>query len=145
MPVKSIPEGYHTVTPTMNVKDAAKAIDFYRRAFGAEERLRIPAPDGNIMWAEIKIGDSIVGLSDAVRYPVQTIAGMLYVNDCDAVYKKAIESGATSKAPVGDLPWGDRGGSVQDAWGNSWFIATHKEDVTPDEIKRRLQNWKPQQ
>jgi PhnB protein len=145
MPAKAIPEGYHTVTATMNVKDAGKAIEFYRRAFGAEERFRMPSPTGAVMWAEIKIGDSVVGLSDAIKDPVQNFAGMLYVNDSDAVYKKAIEAGATSKSPITDMPWGDRGGSVTDAWGNSWFIVTHKEDVSPEEVKRRMQNWKPGQ
>ena len=137
MKVRPIPEGYHTVTPTLNVHGAAKAIDFVKRAFGAEELMRFPAPDGTIMHAEVRIGDSIVMLSDAVRLPAMPGNIFLYVNDADAVYEQALKAGATSLMPPTDMFWGDRFARVKDPCGNLWAIATHQEDLSPEEIAKR--------
>jgi PhnB protein len=143
MAVKPIPAGYHSITPGMNLKDAAKAIEFFKKAFGAEEKLRMPGPDGKIVHCEMVIGDSHLMFGDAVRDPVQTLSAMLYVDDCDAVFKRAVDAGATVKSPLADFPWGDRGGRVTDPFGNSWFIATHKEDLSKEEIDRRMKDYKP--
>jgi PhnB protein len=146
---KPIPQGFHTVTPYITVKGAAQAIDFYKRAFGAEEVERIPGPDGkSVMHAEVKIGDSIVMLSDELpqagsRSP-QTLGGstgylFLYVSDVDAAFKRAVDAGAKGAMPPADMFWGDRFGKVADPFGHEWGLATHKEDLSPDEIRRRGQ------
>jgi PhnB protein len=148
MPVKPIPEGYRTLTPYLAVDDATKAIEFYERAFGAKERSRMPGPDGKIAHAEIVIGDSVVMLSDpfpqsSVKPPTQvggTTAGLfMYVEDVDAAYRRAIDAGATETMPPADMFWGDRFGTVTDPFGHSWQIATHVEDVTPEEMAERGQ------
>ena len=137
MAVRAVPEGFHTVTPTLTVKGAAKLIDFLKAAFGAEEKFRMPGPGGAIMHAEITIGDSIVMLSDAIRQPATQTELYLYVTDADGTYQRALKAGAKSlMAPV-DMFWGDRFARVEDAFGNAWGIATHKEDVAPDEMARR--------
>jgi PhnB protein len=145
---KPIPDGYHTVTPYLSVHDAAKAIDFYKRAFDATEVHRMAGSHGKITHAEIKIGDSIVMLADEMsgsecRSP-QALGGtttsiFLYVKDIDAVYNKAIAAGAKSTMPPGDMFWGDRFGKIADPFGHSWSLATHKEDVAPDEMQRRAE------
>lgn len=145
MAVNPIPDGYHAVSPTTNLKGADKAIDFYRKVFDAKERMRMPGPGGAIMHAEIEIGDSVVMLSEAERDPVFNLSAMLYVKDCDAVFDKAVTAGSKIKMPMQDLPWGDRGGTVIDPFGNQWFIATHKEDVAPDEMDRRMKAMMAQQ
>jgi PhnB protein len=141
-----IPEGYSTVTPYLVFEDAAAAIDFYKNAFGAKERMRMEAPGGKIGHAEIEIGDSIVMLADAfpqstTRPPTElggTSAGIfLYVDDVDAVAQKAVDAGATITMEVADQFWGDRFGSVTDPFGHSWSIATHVEDVPPDQMAER--------
>jgi uncharacterized glyoxalase superfamily protein PhnB len=137
MAVRAIPEGYHSVTPTLNVQGAAKAIDFVKRAFDAEELLRMPGPGGAIMHAEVRIGDSIVMLSDAVRDPATPGNIFLYVNDADAVYEQALKAGAASLMPPTDMFWGDRMGRVKDPCGNLWAIATHTQDLSPEEIAKR--------
>jgi PhnB protein len=137
MPVKPIPDGYHSVTPELNVKGAAKLIDFMKQAFGAEEVMRMPGPDGALMHAEVKIGDSIVMTSDAVREAPMPGSVFLYVNDVDGVYKRAIQAGATSLMEPTDMFWGDRFASVKDAFGNKWGMATHQEDVPPEEMPKR--------
>ena len=146
MATKPIPEGYHTVTPYVAVDDAAQAIDFYKRAFGAKERMRMEAPGGKIGHAELQIGDSLVMLSDpfpqsSVRPPKElggTSAGVfLYVEDVDAVVKQAVDAGATVTMEVADQFWGDRFGTVSDPFGHSWSLATHVEDLTPEEIAER--------
>ena len=146
MSTQPIPEGYNTVTPYLAVDDAAKAIEFYERAFGAKERYRMPGPDGKIAHAEIQIGNSIVMLSDpfpqaTAKPPTQvgdTTAGLfMYVEDVDAAFKRAIEAGATEKMPPADMFWGDRFGSVTDPFGHAWQLATHIEDVSPEEMERR--------
>jgi uncharacterized glyoxalase superfamily protein PhnB len=135
--VKAVPAGYSTVTPFLNVKGAADAIEFYKKAFGAEERARAPGPNGSIMHAEIKIGDSIVMLSDALQNPPTQSSIHLYVDDADALWKRATTAGAQISMPIQDQFWGDRYGVVADAWGNRWAIATHKEDVPPAEMQKR--------
>ena len=144
--VKPIPEGYHTATPYLIVKGAARAIDFYTKAFGAKEMMRMAQPDGRIGHAEIKIGDSPIMLADefpdiGARSP-QSLGGspvsiLLYVEDVDAVFSQAVAAGATLQRPVADQFYGDRTGGVTDPFGHVWYIATHKEDVSSEEMKKR--------
>jgi PhnB protein len=128
---------YHTVTPFLNVRGAESAIDFYKRAFGAEERLRMPNPDGSIMHAELVIGDSTIMLSDATRLPESRAAIHLTVSNCDALFERAVSAGGTERMAPQDMFWGDRYGQVEDPFGNLWSIATHMEDVSADELSRR--------
>jgi PhnB protein len=146
MATKPIPEGYHTVTPYLAVDDAAEAIEYYRKAFGAEERVRMETPDGNVGHAELAIGDSRVMLSDpfpqaTTRSPKElggtSVSVFMYVEDVDAVVKRAIDAGAKITMEVADQFWGDRFGSVIDPFGHSWSIATHVEDVPPEEMAER--------
>ena len=146
MAVKPIPDGYHTVTPYLTVEDAAAAIEYYKKAFGAKERVRMDAPGGTIGHAELEIGDSLVMLSDpfpqAATQPPTELGGtsasvFLYVEDVDAVVRKAVDAGATVAMEVADQFWGDRFGSVKDPFGHVWSIATHVEDVPPEEIEER--------
>jgi PhnB protein len=137
MAVKPIPEGYHTVTPSLSLKGAAKFIDFAKAAFGAEEAFRMPMPNGDIMHAEVRIGDSTVMVHDAMGQPPTISALFLYVKDVDALYKRAVSAGATSAAAPADMFWGDRVAQVTDQFGNHWSIATHTEDVAPDEVEKR--------
>lgn len=143
-PAKPIPEGYHTITPSLICKNAAQAIEFYKKAFGAVERSRMPMPDGKIGHAELKIGNSIFFIAD--EFPgmgavAPTSMGafylFLYVDDVDAVLNRAVAAGATVTMPVQDQFWGDRFGKVSDPFGYQWGIATHKEDVSPEEMDRR--------
>ena len=144
--VKPIPEGYHTATPYLIVKDAARAIEFYKKAFGATELMRMPGPGGKIGHAEIKIGDSPIMLADEVpgmgfRSP-ESLGGspisiLLYVEDVDVVFSEALAAGAKIQRPVADQFYGDRTGGVTDPFGHVWYIATHKEDVSPEEMKKR--------
>ena len=145
--VRPTPKGYHTATPYLVVRGAAQAIEFYKRAFGAEELARMPAPDGRtVMHAELKIGDSIVMLADespgmGCRSP-ESLGGStaslhLYVKDVDAAFKRALAAGAQARMPVADMFWGDRYGKVADPFGHEWGLATHKEDLSPEEIGRR--------
>jgi PhnB protein len=142
--VKPVPEGYHTVTPFLNVKHCAEAIAFYQKAFGAEEKMRMPGPGGAIMHAEIQIGDSRIMLSEAMQLAPTQSSIFLYVNDCDALWKRAVAAGATVKMELADQFWGDRFGTLEDRFGNSWSIATHKEDVTPEEAMKRGAEWMAQ-
>ena len=145
--VKSIPEGYHSLTPYLVVNDAARAIEFYKEAFGAQELMRFDAPGGKVGHAELKIGDSVLMLSDecdetGMRAP-QTLGGtpvglMLYVEDVDAVVDRAVSAGAKLERPVKDQFYGDRTGGVADPFGHSWYVATHVEDVSPEELQRRV-------
>ena len=147
MSAKPIPDGYHTATPYLVVKNAASALEFYKKAFGAEELMRLASPDGKIGHAEIKIGDSPIMLADefpemGYRGP-QALGGspvsiMLYVEDVDARFNQAIAAGAKVKRPVKDEFYGDRAGNLEDPFGHVWTIATHKEDVSPEEIERRF-------
>ena len=147
--VKSIPDGYRTITPYITVRGAAHAIDFYKRAFGAEERERMPGPDGkSVMHAELKIGDSLLMLSDefpemGCRSP-EALGGstgylFLYVPDVDSAFKRALDAGAKASMPPSDMFWGDRFGKLEDPFGNQWSMATHTENVSPKELGRRAQ------
>lgn len=145
--VKPIPDEYHTITPTLTVNDAARAIEFYQQGLGAEERLRMPAPDGKrVMHAELKIGDSVIMLSDEMpgqdcrspqAYGGTPVAFYVYVEDVDAAFDRAVAAGATVKMPVEDMFWGDRIGSVTDPSGHVWTLATHVEEVSPEEMEER--------
>ena len=146
MAVKPIPDGYHTATPYLTLDDAAAAIAYYEKAFGAKERVRMDTPDGKVGHAELEIGDSLVMLSDefpqgSTRSPKElggTSAGVfMYVEDVDAVVKRAVDAGATVTMEVADQFWGDRFGSIRDPFGHSWSIATHVEDVSPEEMEKR--------
>lgn len=152
MAVKSTPDGYHSVTPYLIVRGAARAIDFYTKAFGATELMRLDGPGGLIGHAEVRIGDSPVMLADenpewGVKSP-QAFSGspvhlMIYVEDCDSVFKRALAEGAAEMRPLKDQFYGDRSGTVTDPFGHQWTIATHKEDLTPEEMKRRAEAEKP--
>ena len=135
--VKPIPEGYHAVTPFLVLKDAHRAIEFYKRAFGAEERFRMPTPDGKVAHAELQIGDSVVMLSEAIQEPATSASMYLYVPNVDAVCQRAVAAGAEAAMPPTDMFWGDRFGRVVDPFGVRWGIATHNEDLSPQEIGRR--------
>jgi PhnB protein len=146
--VKKIPDGYSAVTPYLTVKGAAQALEFYKKAFGAEEVMRMPMPDGKIAHAEIRIGGSVVMLHDESpqwnAFSPQTIGDsgssiMLYVHDVDAVFKRAVEAGATSLMEPSDQFYGDRCGSIKDPFGHKWHLGTHIEDVPPDELARRAE------
>jgi len=146
--VKPIPDGYHSATPYLTVRDAAKAIDFYKRAFDATEVYRMDSPDGKIAHAELRIGDSVIMLADEMpgsetRSP-QSLGGttggvFLYVKDVDMSFHKATSAGARATAQPADMFWGDRYGKVTDPYGHSWSLATHKEDVAPAELKKRAE------
>ena len=152
--VKAVPDGYHTVTPTLTLDNCAQAIDWYKKALGATERARAVGPDGKIMHAEIIIGDSIIMVSDPMmgfKGP-KAIGGSpaslwLYVEDCDALYNRAVKAGAEVLPGMGQMQdqfWGDRSGSILDPYGYKWTIATHKEDLTPEEMKQRQDEWMKQ-
>ncbi|MGH8498414.1 MAG: VOC family protein [Methylococcales bacterium] len=148
MTVKPIPDGYHSVTPYLSIQGAAEAIEFYKQAFGATELFRLAAPSGEIGHAEIKIGDSSIMLADpceegAFRNP-QSLGGSsvglhVYVNDVDALFSQAVAAGAKTVKPVQDQFYGDRTGTLEDPFGHVWFLATHKEDLTPEEINQRAE------
>jgi PhnB protein len=147
MAVKPIPEGYHTLTPYLVVKGAAAALDFYAKALGAKELVRMADPSGKVGHAEMKIGDSHFMLADehpevgAVAPPAtggRYATFLVYVPDVDAVFKRAIAAGATEVRPVDLQFYGDRTGRLRDPFGHEWMLATHVEDVPPDEMKRRM-------
>ena len=147
---KPIPEGYHSVTPYLIIKGATEGIDFYKKAFGATELFRMPAPGGKIGHAEIKIGDSPIMLADespemGYKSP-QSLGGspisiMIYVTDVDTVFKQAIAAGGKEQRPVKDQFYGDRSGTLEDPFGHVWHVATHKEDVSPEEMERRMKSY----
>jgi PhnB protein len=150
--VKPIPEGYHSVTPYLIVDGATQAIQFYKDAFGAKERFRMPGPGGKVMHAELEIGDSVVMLAD--EFPDMNVRGpksfggsavslYIYMEDVDAVVARAVKAGATLSKPVADQFYGDRTGQVEDPFGHRWGVATHVEDVSPEEIGRRVAAMKP--
>jgi PhnB protein len=149
--VKPIPEGYHTATPYLTIRDAGKAIDFYKQAFRAQELFRMPGPDGKtVMHAEIKIGDSPIMMAEENlewgKKSPQTLGGtpasvFLYVEDVDAAFDRAVKAGATAQMPPDDMFWGDRFGSLADPFGHQWSIATHKEDVSPEEMGKRAEKY----
>jgi PhnB protein len=148
MATKPVPEGYRTATPYLIVKGAAEAIEFYKRAFGATEMLRMADPQGRIGHAEIRIGDSVIMLAD--EHPAMGYRGprslggssvsiLLYVADVDGVYTRAVKAGARAQRPVMDQFYGDRSGTLEDPFGHMWTVATHVEDVPPEEMKRRAE------
>jgi PhnB protein len=147
MSVKPIPDGYHSITPFLTVRDAARAIEFYKQAFGAEERGVMKGPDGKVMHAELKIGNSIIMLSD--EFPEygalspQSIGGTgmglhIYVEGVDAAFDRAVKAGAKVEMPVMDQFWGDRYGKLSDPFGHKWSIATHTKDLSMDEMKHGM-------
>ena len=153
--VKPVPDGYHTVTPHLVLSECAKAIEFYTSAFGAKETLRMPGPEGKIAHAEIRIGDSVVMLNDemppmpgqpgTIKSPksagLATAALFLYVGDVDAAFDRALKAGCTVRMPLEDMFWGDRYGQVTDPFGVTWAMATHKEDLTPEQIATRQKEF----
>ena len=146
--VKPIPQGYHSVTPYLTLDDAARAIDFYKRAFNAQEVMRMAGPNGKVGHAELRIGDSVIMLGDempgtSTRSP-QSLGGttggvFLYVENVDAVFQQAVSAGAQVESPLADMFWGDRYGRLKDPFGHSWSVATHIEDVAPEEMSKRMQ------
>ncbi|HEX9402540.1 MAG TPA: VOC family protein [Anaeromyxobacter sp.] len=153
--VKPVPEGMHTVTPNLTIRDCAKAIDFYKRALGAQEISRMPAPDGKSIWhAELRIGDSVVFMNDempgmgrpapSADQPVP-VTMWLYVPDCDAAYKKAVQAGAKETMKPADMFWGDRCAGIADPFGYVWSFATHTKDLTNEEMKRAGEEFARQQ
>jgi PhnB protein len=147
--VSPIPKGYHSVTPYITVSDGAKALDFYTRAFGAKVTERMPGPGGKMMHAEFRVGDSVVMLSDefpqgGTKSP-QSLGGssgsvFMYVPDVDAAFKRAVDAGCQVAMPLMNMFWGDRFGKLIDPFGHHWGLATHKEDVSPAEMKRRSES-----
>ncbi len=146
MPPQPIPEGYHSLNAYIAVEDAARAIEFYKQAFGAKERVRMDGPDGKIGHAELEIGDSVLMLNDPMEQspykPPKELGGssgglLLYVEDVDSVFQDAIDAGATVRSPIENMFWGDRYGTVADPFGHVWQIATHVEDVPPAEMEER--------
>ena len=153
MAVKPIPDGYHTVTAYLIVDDGARAIDFYKNAFGAEELYRLPM-GGKVGHAEIRIGDTNLMLSD--EWPDMqalgpnkrggaTVSFVIYGPDCDAAYERAVKAGAKPDRPPSDQFWGDRMGTVVDPFGHKWTLGTHIEDVSPDEMQKRMEAWSKEQ
>jgi PhnB protein len=146
--VKAIPAGHRTVTPYLAIKNAAKALEFYKKAFGATETYKLMMPDGRLGHAEIRLGDSMIMLSD--EFPEyggkapDTLGGSpvsihLYVEDVDAFFKKALAAGAKERKPVMDQFYGDRSGQLEDPFGHLWWVATHKEDIAQEELQNRVQ------
>ena len=147
--VRAIPEGYHTITPGLTCKNAAQAIDFYKSVFGAKEIMRMPGPGGMIMHAEIQIGDSRMMLADEIpgmtKAPspgaMNPVSMFLYTENVDAMFNRAVSAGAKVDMPLMDQFWGDRYGKVTDPFGHHWGLAQHVEDVAPDEMQRRSEEW----
>jgi PhnB protein len=139
MAVKPIPDGYNTITAFCAIRGCADAVQAYRKVFGAEERVRMDYPDGKIAHCELRFGDSNVMMGEATgEVPVHNMRLMIYVLDCDAIFQRAVSAGFTSKEPPKNQFYGDRNARVVDPYGNEWTIATHVEDVPPEEMKRRM-------
>jgi uncharacterized glyoxalase superfamily protein PhnB len=147
-----VPKGYHTVTPYLVCRDASRAIDFYKRALGAKEKVRMPGPGGKVMHAELRVGDSMVMLCDEMpemgakspeAYGGSPMTVFLYVKNVDQAFSKATAAGAAVVMPVQDMFWGDRYGRVRDPFGHEWQMATHKEDLTPRQIGERAKAAMP--
>lgn len=147
MSVKPIPDGYYSLTPYLVCKGAEKAIEFYAKAFGAQETMRMPGPDGSIAHAEVKIGNSMLMLADENtergQLSPETLGGspcsiMFYADDVDEVFTRAVAAGAKVETPPADMFWGDRMGNLVDPFGHKWAIATHKEDLSPEEMEKRM-------
>ena len=147
---QAIPKGFHTVTPSIFVAGAAKAIDFYKKAFGAEEVMRFPGPDGKIMHAEIRIGDSSIMLADEMpeqggkgpkSYGGTPVSFFVYGEKVDAAWKRAVDAGAKTIQPLEDQFWGDRTGCVEDPFGHHWWLAQHIKDMTRDELEKAAESF----
>jgi len=147
-PVRAIPEGFHTVTPHLVCAGAADALEFYKKAFGAVETGRMPGPGGKLMHAQMRIGDSPIMLADAfpdwgsngpLALKGTPVVIHLYVNDADAVWQQAVDAGAKPLMPMADMFWGDRYGQVEDPFGHRWSIASHKRDMTPEQMQAEMQ------
>ena len=145
---KAVPAGFHTITPQLVLDNAAQAIEFYKKAFGAKEIMRLPVPGGALGHAEIRIGDSVVMLSDefptSATKPPAALGGttgyvLLYVRDADRTFQQAVAAGARVTMPLADMFWGDRFGTLVDPFGHGWGVATHEEDVPPKEMAKRAQ------
>jgi uncharacterized glyoxalase superfamily protein PhnB len=147
--VKAVPDGYTTVTMHLVQTNSGKAIEFYQKAFGAEELYRMPGPDGMVMHAEVRIGNAVLMMADEnvamnpmAKSPEHakafTAGVMLYVDDVNAAWKRAVEAGAKVEMPLADMFWGDRYGQLSDPWGHRWSLAQHIEDVSPEEMKKRM-------
>jgi len=146
MAVKPIPEGYHTITPYLSIKGAAEFIDMLGKAFGGKEVYRMSYDDGRVMHAEVKIGNSVIMLSESNdKNPPSSILFNLYVENSDDVYKQAVNAGCTSLQEPALQFYGDKAGGVKDKFGISWWISTHVEDVPPEEMKKREEEWKKKQ
>jgi PhnB protein len=154
MPVQAIPDGYATVTPSIRCRNATAALEYYAKAFGAHELFRLPMPDGSIGHAEIRIGNSIIMISDEFAdwgvFGPETLKGctgglMIYSENCDAAVDRAIAAGGTLLRPVVDQFYGDRSGTVRDPFGHEWTISTHIEDLTPEVMKARMNEWAAKQ
>ncbi len=154
MAVKPVPEGYHTVTPYLIIQGASQALEFYKKAFAAEELVRMGGPDGKIGHAEIKIGDSMIMLADEhpemgyrgpKAYGGSPVGIHLYIDDVDSMFRKAIAAGAKELRPLKDQFYGDRSATFEDPFGHVWTISTHKEDVPPDEMERRMAAYMKEQ
>jgi PhnB protein len=151
-PVRAIPEGYHSISAALTCKDAARAIDFYKSVFGATEIMRMPGPGGVIMHAELRIGDSVIFINDEIPGVAAAPSGssinpvylFLYTEDVDSVCNRAVAAGSKVTMPVADMFWGDRYGKFNDPSGHSWGVATHVEDVAPEEMKKRSEEWTAQ-
>lgn len=150
MATKGVPKDYHSVTPSLIIRDAAAAIEFYQRAFGATLRGRMDGPDGKVMHAEIKIGDSVLMLGEenlewGMKSPLSTtgvpVSLYVYVEDADKAFEQAIQAGATVRFPLEDTFWGDRFGKLTDPFGHEWGLATRVRDLTEDEINRGAEEW----
>lgn len=146
MSVKPIPDGYHAITPYLSIRGAANAIDFYKQAFGAEELFRLAAPSGEIMHAEIKLGDSSIMLADSceetgfldpAKLGGTSVGVHLYVENVDETFAQAVKAGAKIIKPVEDQFYGDRNGTLEDPYGHFWFVSTHIEDLSPEEVGER--------
>jgi PhnB protein len=145
---KAVPDGYHTVTPSLTLDDAAQAIEWYKNALGAQETERAIGPDGKIIHAELRIGKSVLMLNDAVmgNKGPKALGGSpvslwLYVDDCDALFNRAVAAGAQVRMPLGDQFWGDRCGTIADPYGYAWSIASRKEELTREEMKQRQEEF----
>ena len=146
--VKAIPDGYHTITPALAIRDAARAIEFYKKAFNAKPLDRLEGPDGNVMHASLKIGNSLFMLGEEnpqmdapspLTLNGTPVSLYLYMENVDAAFTQAVKAGAKVEMPVADMFWGDRAGQVSDPFGHRWWLATHKQDLTPEQIKQGAQ------
>ena len=145
---KAVPEGYHTITPSLTLDDAAATIEWYKKALGAEELSRSVGPEGKVMHAELKIGDSRFMMNDVMMgangpkdFGGSPASLWLYVTDCDALFNRAVSAGAEVRMPLADQFWGDRGGAIADPAGYTWWISTRKEDLTREELNQRAADF----